>query len=83
MDYLKKNREPEPFNGHPSWQFWNVFLWISDDYDLYHEAVDLIDRYGNAAASEILFRELQGHRTPDGALFSRAAIRNAIKCLPK
>ena len=28
------------YNGHRSWNAWNVALWLSNEYNLYQEIVD-------------------------------------------
>jgi len=66
------------YNGHKSWNQWNVSLWINNDESLYREAHDLVTRYGVAKAANRLARDLGGQRTPDGGKYNRTAIYNAI-----
>ena len=66
------------YNGHKSWNHWNVSLWINNDEALYREAHDLVSRYGVAKAANRLTRDLEGQRTPDGGRYNRTAIYNAI-----
>jgi hypothetical protein len=66
------------YNGHKSWNQWNVSLWINNDESLYREAHDLVSRYGVAKAANRLARDLEGQRTPDGGRYNRTAIYNAI-----
>lgn len=71
--------EYRPYNGHPNWQLWNVTMWLSNDYELYKHVVSLIDQHGVEAAADCLWRELKGQSTPDGAAYSRGAIRYALR----
>ena len=66
------------YNGHKSWNQWNVSLWINNDESLYREAYDLVSRYGVAKAANRLARDLDGQHTPDGGRYNRTAIYNAI-----
>ena len=70
-----------PYNGHPSWNAWNIALWISNEEHLYRAAVE-----ANGAANQVRkFRELTGKsetsRTPDGARYSNRSISHALKGL--
>ncbi len=73
----------KPFNGHRSWNAWNVSLWINNDEKLYGLAQWAINRNPNkeAAAYGILetLQELGETRTPDGATYNLTNIRLAIR----
>ena len=69
------------YNGHRSWNAWNVALWISNDYGLYTYARDLIREHGILRATRILSRELAGQHTPDGARYNPTCIREALRGL--
>jgi hypothetical protein len=66
------------FNGHRSWNAWNVSLWINNDEPLYRRAAELVSRHGRAKAARILAGELDGERTPDGARYNRTCIYEAL-----
>lgn len=78
------------YNGHRSWNAWNVSLWINNNYGLYQSCVDIlrslqkkypalsIEQIEEKAAS-ILAKDFAGVRTPDGAKYNRLAIREAIR----
>lgn len=74
----------KPFNGHPSWNAWNVSLWINNDEGLYREALHCIDRTPGgrkAAALAMLMRlhNVGSYNTPDGAPWTVTNIMRAMK----
>ena len=76
------------YNGHRSWNAWNVALWIGNDEGLHNTARDVWDiarrKGGNRAriltrATNILLCRLgEGERTPDGATYNRLCVREAL-----
>ena len=70
----------QTYNGHRSWNAWNVALWIGNDEPLYRRAVELGRRYKPGAAARILRRELDAH-TPDGAAYNQLSVKLAIEGL--
>tara|TARA_S200002703_G_C3713972_1_gene219329 strand:+ start:456 stop:680 length:225 start_codon:yes stop_codon:yes gene_type:complete len=69
------------YNGHKSWNQWNVSLWLSNDYSLYTYAIHLMEIYSFNKAVDVLFAGLKGTKTPDGARYNKLSIRNALKGL--
>jgi hypothetical protein len=76
-----------PYNGHESWNAWNVALWIGNDEPLYRAAIEAIrrprhDRKPVSARLATLrfFHEtgLTDQRTPDGARYSFHSVKLAI-----
>jgi hypothetical protein len=67
------------YNGHRSWNAWNVSLWINNDESLYRHAVSLAERHGIGRAAVLLARELVGDTTPDGARYNLTCIREALR----
>lgn len=74
----------KPYNGHASWNAWNVSLWINNEEPLYRLAQEAVRRYegrpgGLAAASRYFSRQLGEAKTPDGARYSQRSIRAALE----
>lgn len=67
------------YNGHRSWNAWNVALWIGNDEGLYNLALECIrtTKTRKAAARKML-RDLEGEKTPDGAKYNYTCIYEAI-----
>lgn len=81
MENQDTNQKCQKFNGHRNWNYWNVSLWINNDENLYIYALGLIDDYGVDDAAIILTHEFSGATTPDGAAFSKGAVRAALLAL--
>lgn len=67
------------YNGHRSWNAWNVSLWINNDEGLYNWARDLAKKHGVGKAARIMARDLEGEKTPDGGRYNLTCIREAIR----
>lgn len=72
----------KPYNGHRSWNAWNVALWIGNDEGLYNLALECIrtTKTRNLAARKMT-QILDGEKTPDGAIYNYTCIREALKDL--
>lgn len=70
------------YNGHPSYNAWNVSLWINNDEGLYNEARYHVRRERSkdvAAVSMLLsLHEAGVWETPDGVLYTKTNIRRAM-----
>ena len=66
------------YNGHRSWNAWNVSLWINNDEGIYHYAVDLVKRHGRRRAARIMSNDMAGEKTPDGARYNLTCIYEAL-----
>jgi len=69
----------KPYNGFPSWNAWNVSLWINNDEALYNWARYMVQRFGKGKAAEYMAIEQEGKVTPDGAIYNKTSIRLAIR----
>lgn len=67
------------YNGYSSWNAWNVSLWINNDYEMYMAARNTVERLGYVRGLKELVRHWQGQKTPDGAVFNRTGIKQAIQ----
>ena len=67
------------YNGHRSWNAWNVALWIGNDEALYYLAKRAL-RTGNATHAAHYFIESLGDdkKTPDGATYNFKCVREAL-----
>ena len=67
------------YNGHRSWNAWNVALWLSNEYNLYQEIVDRVKKNGLTKAVNMMYRDIGGYKTPDGATYNKLSIKLAIE----
>lgn len=68
------------YNGHRSWNAWNVSLWIGSDEGLYRLAVECRQRCKTlGAAARMFMRDCGMTRTPDGATFNQTCVREALR----
>jgi hypothetical protein len=71
------------FDGHRSWNAWNVSLWINNDENLYRLAMDCVKYHKrrDQAATAMLdtLRGLNVQRTPDGVRYNKTTIRLAMR----
>ena len=74
-------KKDNSYNGHRSYNAWNISLWINNDESLYRMARRLIVRYGKSIAAEKMLSELRAcgiDKTPDGVPYSKTNIKLAL-----
>jgi hypothetical protein len=71
----------KPFNGYPSWNAWNVSLWINNDEGLYSLALDCLKANGNnrRRAARAFCLNVGTTRTPDGGKYNATAVCGAME----
>jgi hypothetical protein len=69
------------YNGHKSWNQWNVSLWINNEEYIYKYAMHLLKIYSFTKAVSVMYQALKGSKTPDGATYNRISVRNALEGL--
>ena len=70
----------KPYNGHRSWNAWNVALWIGNDEGLYREALRCTRVALTRDHAARMFLRVIGDnaRTPDGARYNLTCVREAL-----
>ena len=74
----------EGYNGHQSWDHWNVALWLSNDEWLYKQCMEILKNHPNlseAAGVLMWFYDLEGKTTPDGGKFNLSTVTEALRGL--
>lgn len=72
------------YQGHRSWNAWNVSLYIANDEGTYREAVDCLRKTKTLGAAVRLWGRntgLIGTRTPDGAVYNVLSVKLALEGL--
>lgn len=69
----------KPYNGHASYNAWNVALWINNDADLYRLAQECVNQTSTLdEAASVLLSRLPA-KTPDGVRYSLHTVRPALR----
>jgi hypothetical protein len=74
----------EGYNGHKSWDHWNVALWLSNDEWWYEQCMEILEAHpdpAEAAGTFLWFFKMDGQKTPDGAEFNLSTVTEALRGL--
>ncbi len=76
----------ETYEGHRSWNAWNVALWMGNDEPLYRLAMDCLNnprvnrnKRGLNKATRLFMNAMQGQKTPDGATYNPLSVKLALE----
>lgn len=82
---------PKEYNGHRSWNAWNVALWIGNDEPLYRLAMGCIKQAWRlnkllrphpaqiaTRAMYLFMGSYRGEQTPDGAKYNELSVKLAL-----
>jgi hypothetical protein len=72
----------KPYNGHPSYNAWNVSLWISNDEGLYLFALLCLDSTKTLeSAARTFLCQVGATQTPDGVRYTMSTVKRALSNL--
>lgn len=72
----------KPYNGHRSWNAWNVALWIGNDEGLYRMALECKRQSKSIVFAAAKFMHRVGtSKTPDGAKYNITCVIEALSGL--
>jgi len=67
------------YNGYPSWNSWNVSLWLNNDETIYKFCTEALKLKGRKKTIDFLVEMFQDCKTPDGARYNRRSITIALE----
>ena len=67
------------YNGWPSWNAWNVALWVNNDYHFHENFLYCHENMTRKDAIDTLVEWFGGKKTPDGGVFNRRTITLALE----
>ena len=77
-----RNEMKKPYNGFPSYNAWNVSLWIANDEGLYRLALACLHGEGTLHRAALLFLDLvAATQTPDGVRYTMSTVKRALSNL--
>lgn len=66
------------YNGHRSWNAWNVALWIGNDEGLYNLAIEMKRKSKTLTGAALRMQQYLPAKTPDGAIYNFKCVREAL-----
>lgn len=70
----------KPYQGHRSYNAWNVALYLFNEEPLYRLMCACVNESQTLTrAAERLYAELEGQKTPDGVPYTLTSIRLALQ----
>ena len=69
------------YNGHRSWNSWNVSLWLNNDERCYNLMLDCIKETKNRRRAAQKMLSYLPAKTPDGARYNVTCIMEAMRGL--
>ena len=66
------------YQGHRSWNAWNVSMWLTNDYETYLLVCETVDSCKTKDAASRVLYEMLPKTTPDGAKYTLSSIREAL-----
>lgn len=72
-------KKSKPYNGHESYNAWNVSLWINNDEGLYRLAQECVNQTNTLDEAARALLSCLPERTPDGVRFTFHTVRLALR----
>lgn len=68
------------YNGHRSYNAWNISLWICNEEGIYSFALDCLKRAKGKSgmAAKYFMQDFAGTKTPDGVLYTFTNVKLAL-----
>lgn len=66
------------YNGHKNYNYWNVALWINNDYNIYLLATHICKTSSSIIQATKQFLNDMPERTPDGVKYTYWNVRTAL-----
>ncbi len=67
------------YNGHRSWNAWNVSLWIGNTENIYNFAMLCLKNNRINKAVYLFMKAFEGEKTPDGAVYNHLSVKLCLQ----